>query len=456
MHPAAFEGALRTATNIVSESVVRRGSGFVYPLIQRAISKDPVLCVTLATALKRRTALTNLSTKKETKSFSVTQIAAVQLAFKCAFIQARAKKWKRTPLFERTSLDSLIKLSYLIEQRSYCAQQFPEMTKELLEADLSSPFFQRDNWLLDALILYDAGAINDMAFSAACHLDLFLYHYPKNRVYSLDDPIVRSSILSCLDRKAHLTLFNDLSSLEKLVFVAPIPADKKTEKYEYSVYKEMQWKPFLCKEGYIVLSISAMQRIIDTMNPSSRLLLFPTFGYSTQMKHFLGIPHKRTCAISSRFLPSISRVHHHKSASPFSFSFHDMGFHAYMVSFNPYRDLEESLATLLYSKDPSLHRKSIVYLLDRPFPYDQIGNPRFSFFSQLEPHHLFWIVMAILLYRSKAEKPLLAVMKEWYHTHISMHMPIEIIKETLSLCQTSTRFQGLTPYFNTLIEVFQS
>lgn len=283
-------------------------------------------------------------------------------------------------------------------------------TQILLKADLSHPFFQKKEWLFIAFKAYQQGLLNDSQIAVASHLDLFMHTYPdQSGIGSLDDPAVYKRVLNSVGlREAPPMLFKGLSPLERLIFFAPIPADKQEEDHVYGLLMAAtDVRAFMVEDPatFLIPSPKAAEQIFKQLSPDHAVTLTLRFGYSMEMEDFLDTPHKRVAGIHCRYISQPTQIHDVNYSTPFDMYFHDISFHCYTTSFDPYRSEEDSLARFLWNKEKHLKKsekrytKLVAELADRPFPY-HFNHARLSqrFSTPLTSEETFWCSVLISAY----------------------------------------------------------
>ncbi|MDN3504496.1 MAG: hypothetical protein P0S95_02835 [Rhabdochlamydiaceae bacterium] len=326
-------------------------------------------------------------------------------------------------IFSRMSAKQQAKLNGLMRSKSDVGLE--AKCDEILTGDYRKEIFSEPNWLVYMFKGYKKGLVTGSQLAAASHLDLFMRSYPDR--LDLIQKIDKEVILANVKGDVAGICFDSLSDLEQLVFYAPIDKENHGRKSDYDFYKLSKETPFIERRAgqYMVLSPAVVQLILNKISPKHAVTIFPTFGYSKKMDHFLRAPNLRVMAVDCYYFPQPKILHDRMSSSPFSYSFHDLAFHAYMTSFDPYREFEDSLATHLWETDKKAFLKPTIDLSDRSFQYlplsESRGNDLFSLTTTNEER--FWLFIMITVAKSKDPARLSKEIKRWYKKQSSSKLP---------------------------------
>lgn len=305
-------------------------------------------------------------------------------------------------LFRRANDKQLRLIADKIDQLPpYSEALLERFAMQILSGDCSKPIFKNPEWLIIAMKAHQRGLLTDAQLAAASHLDVFMHAYPDrlSSIETLDHPDTLTKILKTVDVNRDEVSLDALSPLEKLVLPVPVPHVDRA--YEYFLPGLLQdWSAFTNNDTLYIVSPSAAQSIINTLNPGLHPLeLFPTFGYSMKMKDFLGIPHKRALGIHCRYIPQPKTLHDGKALTPYCMYYHDFAAHAVMTSFDPFREEEDDLAQYLYELAKELPKEDKKRLMpiaaefaDRPFPYSSPDDLKeFLDTDTISDEAVFWM-----------------------------------------------------------------
>ncbi|MDN3505119.1 MAG: hypothetical protein P0S95_06055 [Rhabdochlamydiaceae bacterium] len=284
-------------------------------------------------------------------------------------------------IFSRMSAKDQNKLAELIASKmSITDAMLAKKCVAIRSGDLSNEVFKEDDWLIFAFMGYNKNLISASELSVASHIDQWMAEHPSrlDAIGSLDDETIRKSYFSSVREDVSHLSFSHLSGIEKLVIFDKIDSAKMGREYDAFVFCSYKYTPFHIKindqssqsDIYVIASPAVIQLTLKAIDPKDYVTLFPTFGFSNKMKDFIGIPHLRTLGLSCRYFLQPNIIHGRKASSLYSIYFHDVSFHAYTTSFDPYREVEDNIADVLWNcSNGKENIETVVHFADRPLIY---------------------------------------------------------------------------------------
>lgn len=260
-----------------------------------------------------------------------------------------------------------------IEECSEGGKELQTICDEIRAAKLDGALFKRDNWLAYAFKGHQNGLLSISELAAACHIQLYQQDrqnpllMAKKKLVSLDDKAERQKFLNTFGRPSTPIEpdFSSLSPIEKVIIKVSAVLNR--------LYQALDASHASCLDGrnYLIASPAAIQIILRDLSPEYYVTLFPTFGYSRKIDYFLGQPNLRIIGIECSYLKGPAKVHEMRRETPYDLYIHDVGYHAFATSFDPFREAYDALARFFAQKSTigtvDFRRQAYLYFLDRAF-----------------------------------------------------------------------------------------
>ncbi|MCI5052351.1 MAG: hypothetical protein MRY21_04350 [Simkaniaceae bacterium] len=311
---------------------------------------------------------------------------------------------KKTELFGRIKRPELEAFLEQLAAVEISPEHLEEVASAFINARLEHPVFQRDEWPLIAFMAYFQGLITKNQLCQLQLLDTYL------ELDSITSTAVGATVLTP-EKLAKYNLpemeIMDLPPLERMLFkVATAPRRKEGDHYLSSFFYSTDfYELFKIKGRLNVISPSLADRKHRSQFPETAIPVNPVFSYSKRMDRWMKID-TRDAHIPCRYLSNPPGAHDVPSASAFDCYCHDVAYHIYLESSNPYREFYRDLADTLLKDNRTENMELALLFLDRDMRMFAIKDFREEQHVEKfadNPAIVFWANLANALIHPKVE-----------------------------------------------------